>query len=237
MPLALLLPDAAAGVTRALEQVLRRRPGAEDGPEHACKFGIPPPSRRFSSMADSWRRGASNVHDPGLDLNPKLNVDLRLDPNMCIQDGSGDLLLLVVRAREIGRAHRMWLSCHAHDDRLRPVSEHASQGRPSPVETWALAVCCTQSPYQQMQTCVAKDVAIGLGARMWTSGGQFHGLLIHQRSYVLASSSRLAFWIGSYSHDACSDPRDACAGRSRWKQTAWRSEIRNGNSQKQQQQP
>lgn len=127
MPLVLLLPDAAAGVTRALEQVLRRRPGAEDGPEHACKTGIPPPSRRFSSMADSWRRGASNVHDPGLDLNPKLHVDLRLDPNMCIQDGPGDLLPLVVRAREIGRAHRMWLSCHAHDDRLRPGENGLSQ--------------------------------------------------------------------------------------------------------------
>lgn len=172
---------------------MRRRPGAEDGPEHACKTGIPPPSRRLSSMAYSWRRGANNVHDLALNLNPKLNVDLRLDPNMCIQNGPDDLLPLVVRACEIGRAHRMWLSCHAHDDGLRPgesglsqsgieaeltsasivqlrarnygcvhfkqycvcvpvcwfraalsnrfrtVSEHASQGRPSPVETWALA--------------------------------------------------------------------------------------------------
>lgn len=29
-----------------------------------------------------------------------------------------------------------------------------------------------------MQRCVSQDVAIRLGARKWTSGGQFHGLLI-----------------------------------------------------------
>lgn len=126
MPLVLLLLDAAAGVTRALGKVLRRRPGAEDGPEHACKTGIPPPSRS-SSMADSWRRGANNVHDLGPDLDIKLNVDLRLDLNMCIQNGPDDLLLLVVRAREIGCAHRMWLFCHAHDDRLRAGESELSQ--------------------------------------------------------------------------------------------------------------
>ncbi|KAG6354582.1 hypothetical protein INS49_004600 [Diaporthe citri] len=72
----------------ALEKVLWRRPGAEDGPEHARKTGIPPSSRRLSSMADSWRRGANNVHDLGPDLNPKLNVDLRVDPEHAHSEGT-----------------------------------------------------------------------------------------------------------------------------------------------------
>lgn len=54
-----------------------------------------------------WRiRGvavANNVHDLELDLAPKLNVDLKARPeHVQFEDEPGDLLSLMVRARETG---------------------------------------------------------------------------------------------------------------------------------------
>lgn len=72
-----------------MEKVLGRRLGAEDGPEHACKTGIPPPSRRLLFMAGGFVAPlvVNNVHDPDPDLDPKLNVHLRLNPSMCDENG------------------------------------------------------------------------------------------------------------------------------------------------------
>lgn len=35
-------------------------------------------------------------------LDPKLNIDLKLDPNTCIDNGTQDRLSMMARAREIG---------------------------------------------------------------------------------------------------------------------------------------